>query len=397
MINEFPAIRLQVPAAKSLVPAGRLRASAPMHDLFMMLDHFTAGGFLMSLSADRRALHRIPELDWQLPETAAYLRARLAALPCRVFSPCGDAVCAYFDFGAAQTVAFRSDMDALPVTEQTGLPFASQHPGKMHACGHDGHMAMLLALADYVALHKQSRNVLLIFEPAEETTGGAEPICRTGLLETYRVCEIYGLHLWPELPAGVVASRAGGLMSRSCELTAEIAGKSVHIARWRDGCDALEAGMRLISSLYELSEQHACILRFGRMESGTVRNAVSDHTRLEGTLRCLEDAEFFAVRGALDGIAAQIASETGCNITIHCSEGYPPVTNDAALLARARARFPIAEATPTAITEDFSAYQARVPGVFFWLGTGGAPLHSPKFDFDEAVLARGAELYQLLL
>ena len=351
----------------------------------------------MSLSADRRALHRIPELDWQLPETAAYLRARLEALPCRVFSPCGDAVCAYFDFGAAETVALRSDMDALPIVEQTGLSFASTHPGKMHACGHDGHMAMLLGVADRLADEKLTRNVLLIFQPAEETTGGAEPICRTGLLKTYRVREIYGIHLWPELPAGVVASCAGGMMARSCELTLEITGKSVHIARWREGCDALWAGTELLRRLYRLAEDEDCILRFGRMESGTVRNAVSDRTRLEGTLRCLDDRVFFRLREAIEATAAQVSAETGCAVTVHCSEGYPPVTNDLALLQRVRERFPIAEAAPTAITEDFSAYQTRVPGVFFWLGTGGAPLHSPQFDFDEAVLERGAALFWTLI
>ncbi len=351
----------------------------------------------MSLSADRRALHRIPELDWQLPETAAYLRTRLEALPCRVFSPCGDAVCAYFDFGAAETVALRSDMDALPIAEQTGLPFASAHAGKMHACGHDGHMAMLLAVADRLATEKLTRNVLLIFQPAEETTGGAEKICRTGLLEAYRVREIYGIHLWPELPAGAVASRAGGMMARSCELTLEITGKSVHIARWREGRDALAAGAELLRRLYRLAEGEDCILRFGRMESGTVRNAVSDRTRLEGTLRCLDDRVFFRLREAIEATAAQVSAETGCAVTVHCSEGYPPVTNDAALLRRARERFAIAEAEPTAITEDFSAYQRRVPGVFFWLGTGGSPLHSPQFDFDEAVLERGVELFWKLI
>ena len=135
---------------------------------------------LKQLTADRRALHRIPETDASLPETAAYLRRRLAVLPCAVFSPWESAVCAWFDFGKSETVAFRSDMDALPVCERSGLPFASTHEGRMHACGHDGHMAMLLSLADFVAAQQAlPRNVLLIFEPAEETTGGAEPICKT--------------------------------------------------------------------------------------------------------------------------------------------------------------------------------------------------------------------------
>ena len=184
-------------------------------------------------SQHRIALHRIPELDCHLPETAAYVRGVLSGLHCRVFSPWESAVCAYFDYGQPETVAFRSDMDALPICETTGLPFASQHPGKMHACGHDGHMAIVLALAEHLSRVKmrQARNVLLIFEPAEETTGGAKHICETGILEECHVTCIYGLHLWPELEKGVVAARPGGQMARSCELTAEIEGRSAHVER----------------------------------------------------------------------------------------------------------------------------------------------------------------------
>lgn len=353
----------------------------------------------MPLIDDRRALHRIPETDRTLPKTAQYLRARLAALPCRVFSPWEDAVCAFFDFHAAETIAFRSDMDALPVTERTGLPFASTHPGKMHACGHDGHMAMLLGLADRLAREPSriaKKNVLLIFEPAEETSGGALPICQTGLLAEHRVTEIYGLHLWPELPKGVVASAAGGLMSRSCELHVEITGESVHIAKWREGHDALYAAVVLVNALYELAERHGCLLRFGRMESGTVNNAVSDRSRLEGTLRCLDDDVFFTIRREMAEPIERVRRQTGCEISLRCTDGYPPVTNDAALLERARRHFTVEQATPTAITEDFSVYQQFVPGVFFWLGTGGRPLHSPEFDFDETILARGTELFYTL-
>ena len=203
---------------------------------------------MKTLSEDRRALHRIPETGCRLPETAAYLRGALAEMPCTLLAPWEDAVCAYFDLGKDETVAVRSDMDALPVTERTGLPFASAHPGRMHACGHDGHMAMVLGLARRLAAGevRPQRNVLLIFEPAEETTGGAAPICATGLLERYHVTRVFGMHLWPELPAGVIASRAGAMMSRSCELTVEITGRSVHLARFAEGCDALDAAARLL-------------------------------------------------------------------------------------------------------------------------------------------------------
>lgn len=351
------------------------------------------------LSEDRRALHQIPEVDRCLPKTAAYLRRRLSSLPCALLSPWESAVCAYFDLGKSETVAFRSDMDALPVTEETGLAFASRHPGLMHACGHDGHMAIALALAEFVAAHPKvaARNVLVIFQPAEETTGGAGPICETGLLEQYRVTRVYGLHLWPELPRGVVASRAGGMMARSCELTAELQGKSVHLARYPKGRDALYAAMVLTERLYALAQGKACLLRFGRMESGTARNALSAHSRLEGSLRCFDDDLFHALWEQILACAAAVEAETGCTVAVRRSQGYPPVTNDAALLAAARAGFPVAEAEPTYITEDFSHYQRRTPGVFFLLGTGGGVLHSPRFDFDESVLETGLALFRSLL
>lgn len=352
------------------------------------------------LTEYRRALHRIPETGWQVEKTAAYLKSVLSDLPCEVFSPVGSAVCAYFDFGKPETVAFRSDMDALPVTEQTGLPFASEHPGRMHACGHDGHMAILLGLAQALAKQpKTGRNVLLIFEPAEETTGGAEAICETGLLEKYYVNRIYGLHLWPGVEEGRVFSRAGGLMSRSCEVSVRFTGKSVHIARWSEGADALYAAVRFVEAAYAFTAGvENALLRFGKMASGEVRNAVSRETVLEGSLRCLDDVSYDEMRNMLSDLAAKIERETGCAVEVRRTAGYPPVTNDARLLEEAKTRFPISDAAPTYITEDFSVYQQTVPGVFFFLGTGDTELlHSPRFDFDERVLETGLSLFRALL
>ena len=138
---------------------------------------------LKQLIAHRRALHRIPELDDQLPKTQAYLLSQLEGLRCRIITPGRCAVLAYFDAGKPDTAAFRSDMDALPIEEKSGVSFCSAHPGRMHACGHDGHMAMLLCLAQWISGHldQLARNVLLVFQPAEETTGGAQSIWRTGI------------------------------------------------------------------------------------------------------------------------------------------------------------------------------------------------------------------------
>lgn len=350
------------------------------------------------LSEYRRALHRIPETDADLPKTAAFVRERLQKLPCELSFPWRSAVVAYFDFGRAETVAFRSDMDALPVQEQTSLPFSSQHEGRMHACGHDGHMAILLRFAEEIAaLSEAQRNVLLLFEPAEETTGGAAELVRSGIFEKYHVTRIFGLHLWPSLPKHTVASRAGGMMARSAQLRVEISGKSVHLAQWREGQDALFAAAELLRRVYAQVENEPCLLRFGMLQSGSACNAVSDRSVLEGSLRCFDDAQFDRLWALLETEARAVGEDSGCRVSLSRSEGYHAVTNDAALLKFARSRFPVEEAAQTYITEDFSAYQRVVPGVFFLLGTGGEALHSPQFDFDEAVLETGLSLFQALL
>ena len=174
----------------------------------------------MQLIDDRRALHRIPELDRQLPQTMAYLRASLEKLRCKVFSPMESALCAFFDYGKKEAVAFRADADALPIQERNRVDYRSEHEGCMHACGHDGHMAILLELARRLSEKKDlPHNVLLVFQPAEETTGGAKDLCATGVFRAHKVQAIFGLHLWPQLPEGLIASRKNEMMARSCEST----------------------------------------------------------------------------------------------------------------------------------------------------------------------------------
>ena len=207
-----------------------------------------------SVVAHRRALHRIPELDDQLPETVRYVRSVLEPLDCALSSPIPGSVCAFFDAGKPETVAFRADMDALPVTEAAGVPYASAHPGKMHACGHDGHTAMALALAEYVSAHlaELPRNVLFLFQPAEETTGGAKGLCESGILEQHHVTRVFGLHLWPGLSMGQVFTRPGPLMARSNEVTVTVTGKSVHLSRASQGRDALTAGAEYLRRAYAM-------------------------------------------------------------------------------------------------------------------------------------------------
>ncbi len=357
--------------------------------------------------AHRRALHRVPELDSDLPETVGYVCAALEGLGCELSSPIPGSVCAFFDGGRAETVAVRADMDALPVEERTGLAFASVHPGAMHACGHDGHTAMALALAEHVSgsLRDLPRNVLFLFQPAEETTGGAKGLCESGILKKHGVVRVFGLHLWPGLPAGEIYCRPGPMMARSSEVTVTVTGRSVHISKYREGRDALATGAEFLRRAYAMAEALPAgpsLLRFGKMTSGTVRNAVSGRTVLEGTFRTYSEEAFRTCREALEDIARTLAAETGCAVGVHCSEGYPPVINDPALYDAVRVGLGDglrALDGPVLGADDFSFYQRAVPGLYFFLGAGDVPdLHAPDFSFDdETVLPRGLAFWKKLI
>lgn len=357
----------------------------------------------MQIYADRHALHRIPELDRNLPKTLAYLRASLEGLNCRVFSPMDSALCAWFDFGAADAIAFRADTDALPIAEKTGVEYASTHPGAMHACGHDGHMAILLELARrFSAKQSLPHNVLLVFQPAEETTGGAKDICDTGVFQKHNVKAIFGLHLWPGLEAGVIASRKNELMARSCEVTIDIYGKSAHIAKATEGIDALMAGTELYRKAMDMEaavpDGIFRLLKFGKFQSGTVRNALSAHTHMEGSLRAFQDEVFDHLAEGLRSIGQEVEANYGCTVNIHMSDGYPAVMNPDGLYDRVARTVPFtALEAPSMTAEDFSWYQRYLPGMFFFLGLGDTPaLHADTFDFDESILLKGADFFEKL-
>ena len=357
----------------------------------------------MDIINDRRALHAIPELELTLPKTAAYLKNTLAPLKCALTFPMGDAICAFFDFGKEEAIAFRADMDALPIPEETGLPFASTHPGRMHACGHDGHMATLLELARRLDQKETlPHNVLLIFQPGEESPGGAKPLCETGILEKYHVKAIFGLHLWPGLEKGVMHTRAGGLMSRGSELNVDVYGKSSHIGNAAAGIDATAAAVEFYRQMRaaeaELPDDIFRLLNFGKFESGTVRNAISAHAHMEGSLRAFDDETFNHLRERLFEIKADVEGKFGCKIGIWMSEGYPAVINTPEMVAQVQKIAPVKLLDkPSMTSEDFAEYQLRVPGVFFFLGTGDtAALHATTFNFDEEILLKGADFFEKL-
>ena len=335
---------------------------------------------LADLTQYRRDLHQIPEVDFDLPKTIAYVHSVIDELPCEVFEPCASTVCAWFDRGSEHATAIRTDMDALPVTEKSGVPFCSTHAGQMHACG-----------------------VLIVFQPAEETTGGAQFICKSGTFEKYHVDRIFGFHLWPDLPKGHIASRPGALLAATSESTFTFFGKATHIAKAEDGTDSMEAGMRFILEAYDYmanrAQEEPCTFKCGLLESGQARNVISSRTYIEGTLRTFSEKMGAEAKGALREIAERRAAEAGCTVDVDFSEGYPPVVNNEELFELASRHIDVAELPkPLLIAEDFAFYQRHLPGVFLLLGTGtGIPLHADTFDFDEEVLMAGLETYKRLI
>ena len=360
---------------------------------------------LKQLQTWRKSLHQIPELELDLPLTKQYLLQQLDGLDCIITHPIDSAIAAFFDNGKEKTIAFRSDMDALPVKENTGLPFKSQFEGRMHACGHDGHMSNLLLLAHRIQkIYKELPcNILLIFQPGEETPGGAQPILDTGLFEKYNVAAVFGLHLWPLLPAGQLATISGPMMASATEIDVDIEGKAVHAARHNEGMDALEIGMRFfryaMTLEQSLPEGVNRLLQFGKMSAGRVRNVVADHCLLQGTLRGFDFETINFLKGGLEEIARELEHQTRAKITIHWSDAYPPVHNDEALVQRITDTvdgLTLLE-KPVMIAEDFASYQQKVPGVFFFLGTGtGIELHDSRFTFDESILLESADLFEKL-
>ena len=391
---------------------------------------------LEELRTFRRDLHRIPELDFDLPETIRYIEGVLAPLSCEVTHPCQSCVCAYFDAGANATTAIRADMDALPIAEATGAAFASKHAGCMHACGHDGHMAMALAAATAVdrALRRGAtleHNVLFVFQPAEETTGGAKTVCESGVFERYRADRIFGFHVWPDLPAGTLASCAGPLLARSSETHIHIHGTSIHIAKTYgvpvvESHDAALAAAKFLVTerelMDELGAEEPCICKFGLVEAGTVCNAVAGEAHIAGSLRVFTDGMFDRAKAGIRRVLDEACAETGCTYDIDFAEGYPPVDNDPELFAEVEPALPgmrhVKE--PLLIAEDFAFYQRHLPGVFFLLGTGvptddggepvenphdaeGCPayatsaLHTDTMLFDENILLKGLDVYKRLI
>lgn len=363
-----------------------------------------------TLQKFREDLHQIPEIFFQEFKTKAYLKKALEDMGYEPKDVLETGLYVYIKGRQREAVAFRSDIDALEIKEETNVAFESKHKGFMHACGHDGHMAMLLGFADYLKDKKASleKSVLLLFQPAEESIGGAKKIVETGLFKTYNVESIFGIHLYPGLDEGVIGSKANEFMAMANEIDITVTGKSAHGAMPHLGIDA---NMILAKMLVEfeniqtrlLSPMEYSIITFGKISGGDVRNILSETAKMEGTIRSFNLETKEAIIKSIKGIAKGFETMYGCSIDVSISEGYLPVVNDETLYNKfkeAVKSFPYHEFNkPLMIAEDFSFYQQAVKGVFFYVGTKNETLnmihslHSSKFNFTVNALVRGVEAY----
>lgn len=357
---------------------------------------------LEQLKRYRRDLHRIPEIMFDLPKTRAYILNALKDSFAQVETTELGGITAFYDTGKPYTVAFRADMDALTVSEQTGVDYASEHEGCMHACGHDGHMAMLLTLCGWLETHADELkcNVLAIFQPAEESGGGAEHIAASRLFERLNVKAVYALHVDPAFQPGTIATRPGAFMAKSSEVTITVHGKASHAAEWRKGVDSLEACadlyLKLLAMERSIDPSIPRLLKFGVMKSGEALNVISAKTELYGTMRAFSMEVFNYMKTEVRRLADECERRFGVTVDVFVTDGYPPLINDANLFEKARQALYgfdfVRMEQPEMLAEDFAFYLAAAPGLMLKVGVGGgAKLHSPYFIFDEEALTTGVE------
>ena len=380
-------------------------------DLAQFSDYAESG--LADLVALRRAIHREPELGLDCPRTRDKLEAALAGLPLTFrHSEKTSGFVANLD-GArpGRTVLLRGDMDALPIHEATGLDFASGEAGKMHACGHDSHAAMLVAAARLLAARQGdiAGRIMFMFQPGEEGHGGARIMLEEGVLGDPLPDAAFALHVWPTLAHGMIACRAGTMLASTDMLRATIVGRGGHAAMPHDALDPVPVAAEIILALQtEVARRtpvtDPIVLSISKVTAGTTHNVLPDTVDLLGTLRALSPEGRVRGRAAFERICTHVAAAHGCTAKVVVEPGYPPTVNDPRAARLVREISGDAHWEPSAPNmggEDFSYVLERVPGAMAFLGVAPAgeeaadraPLHNPAMMIDEAVLPLGVALH----
>lgn len=340
----------------------------------------------------RRQLHAIPELSEQEFETSAYIAKRLDELGLK-YTKIHTGM--YVDISgkrAEEKIALRCDMDALPITEKTDVEFKARK--NMHACGHDGHMAILLGTAKWLSENKPHCDVRLIFQFGEEGDGGADKMIKAGVLDG--VDEIYAFHLCPELDKGEMSSLVGAMFAGTVEFDVCVSGRASHCADREKGADAIRTCIKFAAACERIERSHANVrIHIGRAEMGSARNIVADGGRLYCTFRYFDAADLNSVSGELAAALCEIDGQIGTESRIDVKAVYPPLVNSASAVKRLKSVANVKECEPRYTAEDFAFYTEKIDGCMAWLGIRdekySSPLHSDTFGFDESALMLGVE------
>jgi amidohydrolase len=356
----------------------------------------------------RRHIHRHPELGYQEHQTAAFVAEKLSAFGCdEVVTGLGKTGVVGLirgSRGAGPTIGLRADMDALPITENTGKSYASTVPGTMHACGHDGHTAMLLGAAKYLA---ETRNfpgsVAVIFQPAEEGGGGGLAMVKDGLMERFGIDRVFGMHNLPVLPVGHFALRPGPIMAATAEFRIVVTGKGGHAAMPHGTIDPIVAASQMVWALQTIASRsldpvEALVVSVTQFHAGHALNVIPDRAELSGTIRSLNEAVGAMARERMTSICQGIAAAAGATVEIDININYPVTfnheTESAVALSVAAAVSGAAavdgDIAPMMGGEDFSYMLQTRPGAMIFLGNGDtAGLHNPAYDFNDEIIPAG--------
>ncbi|MFD0979761.1 M20 aminoacylase family protein [Tropicimonas aquimaris] len=372
-------------------------------------------GYADEMQSWRRWLHRNPELGFELPKTAAFVAERLREIGVDELHEgiAGTGMVALIKGqGDGPVVGLRADMDALPIEEETGAEHASESPGRMHACGHDGHTTMLLGAAKYLAETRRfAGTVALIFQPAEEDGGGGREMCREGIMERFGIGEVYALHTAPDMEAGRFATRPGPLMAAVDDFEITVRGVGGHAAWPQQSVDPVAASVQLVSAFDTILSRNVApldtvVLSVTRINAGSANNVIPAQAVIGGTVRSFRPEAQQMVRRRMEEICAGIGAAMGVEIALDYRPEYPATVNHAAQtefaaeVAREIAGEGRVEMTrnPEMGAEDFSFMLLERPGAFLFIGQGEGPMcHHPAFDFNDEIAPVGASFFARLV
>ncbi|WP_058306966.1 N-acetyldiaminopimelate deacetylase [Gracilibacillus massiliensis] len=355
------------------------------------------------LVATRRQLHQIPELGFQEFKTQALLIKKIEEMD-RSNIEITKWKTGLFVFvkgkNPKKTIAYRSDIDGLPIKEETGLEFRSEHSENMHACGHDLHMTIALGALEHISEQPINDNVLFIFQPAEEGPGGAEPMLASETFKNWKVDSIFALHIAPELPVGTVSSREGLLFANTSELFLNFTGKGGHAAYPHLTKDMIVTASSFVTQLQQIISRKidpldSGVITIGKMTAGTVQNIIAETARLEGTIRTLQPATMEIIKTELEQIIKGFEMVYDCKIDVDYGAMYYQVSNQGEYVNRfaevvGKEGIEYVEANAAMTGEDFGYFLKEIPGFMFWLGVDSPyGLHHSKLNPNEDAITVG--------